>query len=38
MYEAKLDPESWLTIYSMAAQADGASEDVMTTYLSIVLG
>jgi hypothetical protein len=32
-YEAKLDPEGWLADYSIAARADGASEDVMAAYL-----
>jgi hypothetical protein len=36
-YEAKLDPEGWLAIYSKVAHAIEASEDVMVPYLSIVL-
>jgi hypothetical protein len=34
-YEPKQDPGGWLAVYTTAA---GATEDVMTTYLPIVLG
>ena len=37
-YEPKQDPGGWLAVYTTAARAAGASEDVMTTYLPIVLG
>jgi hypothetical protein len=37
-YEPKQDPGGWLAIYTTAARAAGATEDVMTAYLSIVLG
>jgi hypothetical protein len=37
-YEPKQDPGGWLTVYTTAARAAGASEDVMTAYLPIVLG
>jgi hypothetical protein len=37
-YEPKQDPGGWLAIYTTAARAAGASEDVMTAYLPIVLG
>jgi hypothetical protein len=37
-YEPKQDPEGWLAVYTTAARAAGATEDVMTTYLPIVLG
>jgi hypothetical protein len=37
-YEPKQDPGGWLAVYTTAAQAAGASEDVMTAYLPIVLG
>jgi hypothetical protein len=37
-YEPKQDPGGWLTVYTTAARAAGATEDVMTTYLPIVLG
>jgi hypothetical protein len=37
-YEPKQDPGGWLAIYTAAARAVGATEDVMTTYLPIVLG
>jgi hypothetical protein len=33
----KQDSGGWLAIYTIAAQAAGVMEDVMTTYLSIVL-
>ena len=36
-YEPKQDPEGWLAVYTTAARAAGATEDVMNTYLSIVL-
>jgi hypothetical protein len=36
-YEPKLDPGGWLAIYTTAARAAGATEDVMTPYLPIVL-
>jgi hypothetical protein len=34
-YEPKQDPSGWLAVYTTTA---GAMEDVMTTYLPIVLG
>jgi hypothetical protein len=37
-YEPKQDPGGWLTVYTTAARAIGATEDVMTAYLPIVLG
>jgi hypothetical protein len=37
-YEPKQDPGGWLTVYTTAARAAGATEDVMTAYLPIVLG
>jgi hypothetical protein len=37
-YEPKQDLGSWLAVYTTAARAAGATEDVMTTYLPIVLG
>jgi hypothetical protein len=37
-YEPKQDPGGWLAVYTTFARAVGASEDVMTAYLPIVLG
>ena len=37
-YERKQDPLSWLAIYTTAAWAARATEDIMTVYLPIVLG
>lgn len=37
-YEAKLDPDDWVAIYSTATRAAGVPEDVMAAYLPIVLG
>jgi hypothetical protein len=37
-YEPKQDPGGWLTVYTIAARAVGATGDVMTAYLPIVLG
>jgi hypothetical protein len=37
-YEPKQDSGGWLTVYTTAARAAGATEDVMTAYLPIVLG
>jgi hypothetical protein len=37
-YEPKQDPRGWLAVYTTAAWATGATEDVMTTYLPIILG
>jgi hypothetical protein len=37
-YEPKQDPGGWLAVYTTVAQAAGATEDVMTAYLPIVLG
>jgi hypothetical protein len=37
-YEPKQDPGGWLAVYTTAARAAGATEDVMTVYLPIVLG
>jgi hypothetical protein len=37
-YEPKQDPGGWLDVYTTAARAVGATEDIMTTYLPIVLG
>jgi hypothetical protein len=37
-YEPKQDPGGWLAVYTTAAQAAGATEEVMTAYLPIVLG
>jgi hypothetical protein len=37
-YEPKQDPEGCLAVYTTAARATRATEDVMTAYLPIVLG
>jgi hypothetical protein len=37
-YEPKQDPGGWFAVYMTAARAAGATEDVMTVYLPIVLG
>jgi hypothetical protein len=37
-YEPKQDPGGWLAVYTTTARAAGATEDVMTAYLPIVLG
>jgi hypothetical protein len=37
-YEPKKDPGGWLAVYTTAARAAGATKDVMTAYLPIVLG
>jgi hypothetical protein len=37
-YEPKQDLGGWLAIYTTTARAAGATEDVMTAYLPIVLG
>jgi hypothetical protein len=37
-YEPKQDPGGWLAVYTTAARAAGATEDVLTAYLPIVLG
>jgi hypothetical protein len=37
-YEPKQDPGGWLVVYTTAARAARATEDVMTAYLPIVLG
>ena len=37
-YEPKQDPRGWLAVYTTAVRAAGATEDVMTTYLPIILG
>jgi hypothetical protein len=37
-YEPKQDPGGWLAVYTTAARAARATEDVMTAYLPIVLG
>jgi hypothetical protein len=37
-YETKQDPGGWLVVYTTAARAARATEDVMTAYLPIVLG
>jgi hypothetical protein len=36
--EPKQDLGGWLAVYMTAAQATGATEDVMTVYLPIVFG
>jgi hypothetical protein len=36
-YEPKQDLGGWLAVYTTAARAAGATEDMMTTYLPIVL-
>jgi hypothetical protein len=36
-YKPKQDPGGWLAVYTTAARAAGATEDVMTAYLPIVL-
>jgi hypothetical protein len=38
MYEPNQDLGGWLSVYTTVAQAAGATEDVMTAYLPIVLG
>jgi hypothetical protein len=35
-YEPKQDPGGWLAVYTTAAQAAGATKDVMTEYMPIV--
>ena len=37
-YKPKQDPGGWLAVYTTAARAAGTTEDVMSTYLPIVLG
>jgi hypothetical protein len=37
-YEPKQDLGGWLAVYTTAARAAGATEDVMTTYFPIILG
>jgi hypothetical protein len=37
-YEPKQNPGGWLAVCTTAARAAGATEDVMTAYLPIVLG
>jgi hypothetical protein len=37
-YEPKQDLRGWLAVYTTAARAAGATEDVMTAYFPIVLG
>jgi hypothetical protein len=37
-YEPKQDPGGWMVVYTIAARAAEATEDVMTAYLPIVLG
>jgi hypothetical protein len=37
-YEPKQDPGGWLAVYTTVAWAAGATKDVMTAYLPIVLG
>jgi hypothetical protein len=37
-YEPKQDPGGWFAVYTIAARAARATEDVMTVYLHIVLG
>jgi hypothetical protein len=37
-YEPKQDPGGRLAVYTTVAPATGATEDVITTYLPIVLG
>ena len=37
-YEPKQDPGGWLAVYTTAAWATRAIEDVMTAYFPIVLG
>jgi hypothetical protein len=37
-YKPKQDLGGWLAVYTTAARAAGATEDVMTAYLPIVLG
>ena len=37
-YEPKQDPGGWFAVYTTATRAAGATEDVMTAYLPIVLG
>jgi hypothetical protein len=36
-YKPKQDPGDWLAVYTTTARAAGATEDVMTAYLPIVL-
>jgi hypothetical protein len=37
-YKPKQDPGGWLAVYTTAVRATGATKDVMTAYLPIVLG
>jgi hypothetical protein len=37
-YQPKQDPGDWLAVYTTTARAAGATHDVMTAYLPIVLG
>jgi hypothetical protein len=37
-YEPRQDPGGWLVVYMTVARATGATEDIMTTFLPIVLG
>jgi hypothetical protein len=36
-YKPKQNPDGWLVVYTTAAQATGATEDVMIAYRPIVL-
>ena len=37
-FKMKLDPRAWLAVYSTAASAASASEDVMAAYVPMMLG
>jgi hypothetical protein len=37
-YEPKQDQSGWLAVYTSTARAAGATEDIMTVYLPIILG
>ena len=37
-FETKMDPRDWIAIYTTAARAANASEDLMTAYVPIKLG
>ena len=37
-YEPKVDPKSWLQIYSTAVRAGGGCRDILAAYLQIMLG
>jgi hypothetical protein len=36
-YDKRTNPEQWLTLYEIAIRAAGDSEDVMASYLPVVI-